>query len=152
MPLVVDNFTAWTPSSIEILHSIARSSTIWNGLSMGKAFHHLVERLSVQLYRHNSDDEDSSVKVDVSDGMQVLQDVCGDVAGIGATDSNYEDNVCAFYAPDNSTCFAVPISNWFSTLDVEEVPLDTQLPEPPDHIDLVPPPQLQHSNRRKSRG
>ena len=40
----------WTPSSIEVLRSIARSSTVRNGLSVSTAFHHLVERLSVQLY------------------------------------------------------------------------------------------------------
>ena len=51
----------------------------------------------MQLYEHNSDDEDSSIKVYVSDGMQVLQDVCGDIAGTGATDSNYEDNVCVLF-------------------------------------------------------
>jgi len=78
--------------------------------------------------------------------MQVLQDVCGDIAGIGATDSNFEDNVWAFYASEDSTCFAVRISNHFSALDVEEVPPDTQL------LTLVPPAQLQHSNRRKNRG
>ena len=53
-PLVVDNFGVWTPSSIEVLHSIARSSTVRNGLSVGTAFHHLMERLSVQLYRYNA--------------------------------------------------------------------------------------------------
>ena len=57
--------------------------------------------------------------------------------------------MCAFYAPEDSTCFAVTISNQFSTLDVEEVRLDIQLQEPPDPTDLVPLPQLQPSNRRK---
>ena len=52
-PLVVDNFGVWTPSSIEVLRSIARSSTVRNGLAVSTAFHHLVERLSVQLYRYN---------------------------------------------------------------------------------------------------
>jgi len=33
LPLVVDNFGVWTPSSIEILHSITKSSTVRNGLS-----------------------------------------------------------------------------------------------------------------------
>ena len=47
LPLVVDNFGIWTPSSVEILHSIARISTMQNELSTGKAFRHLVERLSV---------------------------------------------------------------------------------------------------------
>ena len=50
LPLVVDNFGVRTPSSIEILHSIAQSSTVWNGLTVAKAFRHLVKRLSVQLY------------------------------------------------------------------------------------------------------
>ena len=36
--LVVDNFGIGTPSSVEILHSIAWISTVWNGLSTGKAF------------------------------------------------------------------------------------------------------------------
>ena len=53
-PLVVDNFGVWTPSSFEVLCSIARSSTLRNGLSVSIAFHHLVERLSVQLYRYNA--------------------------------------------------------------------------------------------------
>ena len=53
-PLVVDNFGVWTPSSIEVLRSIARSSTVRNGLSVGAAFCHLMERLSVQLYRYNA--------------------------------------------------------------------------------------------------
>ena len=53
-PLVVDNFGVWTPSSIEVLRSIACSSTVRNGLSVGTAFHHLMERLSVQLYRYNA--------------------------------------------------------------------------------------------------
>ena len=53
-PLVVDNFGVWTPSSIEVLRSIAHSSTVHNGLSVGTAFHHLMERLSVQLYRYNA--------------------------------------------------------------------------------------------------
>ena len=53
-PLVVDNFGVWTPSSIEVLRSIARSSTVRNGLPVSTAFHHLMERLSVQLYRYNA--------------------------------------------------------------------------------------------------
>ena len=54
LPLVVDNFGIWTPSSVEILRSIARISTVWNGLSTDKAFCYLVERLSVQLYCYNA--------------------------------------------------------------------------------------------------
>ena len=54
LPLVVDNFGIWTPSSVEILHSIARISTVQNGLSKGKVFCHLVEQLSVQLYSYNA--------------------------------------------------------------------------------------------------
>ena len=46
-PLVVDNFGVWTPSSTEVLRSIARSSTVHNGLPVSTAFRHLVERLSV---------------------------------------------------------------------------------------------------------
>ena len=42
-PLVVDNFGVWTPSSIEVLRSIARSSTVCDGLSVGTAFHYFVE-------------------------------------------------------------------------------------------------------------
>ena len=41
-PLVVDNFGVWMPSSIEVLRSIARSSTVRNGPSVSTAFHHLV--------------------------------------------------------------------------------------------------------------
>ena len=37
-----------------MLRSIARSSTVRNGLSVGTAFHHLMEQLSVQLYRYNA--------------------------------------------------------------------------------------------------
>ena len=33
-PLVVDNFGVWTPSSIEVLRSVARTSTVRNGLSV----------------------------------------------------------------------------------------------------------------------
>ena len=54
LPLVVDNFGIWTPSSVEILHSIAWISTVRNELSTGMAFCHLVERLSVQLYHYNA--------------------------------------------------------------------------------------------------
>ena len=50
----MDNFGVWTPSSIEVLRSIARSSTVRNGLFVAIAFHHLVEWLSVQLYRYNA--------------------------------------------------------------------------------------------------
>ena len=53
-PHVVDNFGVWTPSSIEVFRSIAHSSTVRNGLSVGTAFHHLIERLSVQQYRYNA--------------------------------------------------------------------------------------------------
>ena len=49
-----DNLSIWTPSSTEILHSITRSFTVRNGLSTGKAFQHLVELLTVQLYRYNA--------------------------------------------------------------------------------------------------
>jgi len=61
----------------------------------------------------------------ISDGVQVLQDVCTDLAGIGTTDSNFKDNMCVFSTPKKSTCFAVPISNQFSALNVGEAPLDT---------------------------
>ena len=50
--------------------------------------------------------------------------------------------MCFFSIPEDSTCFAVPISNWFSALDVEEAPPDTQHPEVPDPLDLVLSPQL----------
>ena len=53
-PWAVDNFGVWTPSSIEVFVSIARSSTVHNGLAISTAFRHLVERLSVQLYRYNA--------------------------------------------------------------------------------------------------
>ena len=53
-PLVVDSFGVWTPSSIEVICSIARSSTVCNGLSVSTAFHHLMEWLSVQLYQYNA--------------------------------------------------------------------------------------------------
>jgi len=56
-----------------------------------------------------------------------------------------------FSASEDSTCFAVPISNQFSTLDVEEVPQDTHHPETPDPIDAIPPQQLQRSIRRKKK-
>ena len=53
-PLVVDNFGVWTPSSIEVLRSVTHTSTVCNGLSVSTSFHHLVERLCVQLYRYNA--------------------------------------------------------------------------------------------------
>ena len=37
-----------------MLHSIARSSTVHNGLAISTAFRHLVERLSVHLYHYNA--------------------------------------------------------------------------------------------------
>ena len=49
----MDSFGIWTPSSVEILCLIACISTVWNGLSTGKAFRHLVEWLSVHLYCYN---------------------------------------------------------------------------------------------------
>ena len=54
LPLLVDNLGIWTPLSVEILCSIAQISTVRNGLSTGKAFHHLVEWLIVQLYHYNA--------------------------------------------------------------------------------------------------
>ena len=48
-PLVVDKFGVWTPSSIEVFHSIVHSSTASNGPPVGTDFCHLVEQLSVQL-------------------------------------------------------------------------------------------------------
>ena len=36
-PLVVDNFGVWTPSSIEVLHFVACTSTVCNGLSFSTA-------------------------------------------------------------------------------------------------------------------
>ena len=51
---LVDNFGVWTPLSNEVLRSIAQSSTVCNGLSVGTAFYHLMERLSVQLYWYNA--------------------------------------------------------------------------------------------------
>ena len=53
-PLVVDDFGVWTPSSIKVLRSVARTSTVRNGLSVSTSFRHLVERLCVQLYRYNA--------------------------------------------------------------------------------------------------
>ena len=44
-PLVVDNFGVWTPSSTEMLCSVAGTSTVRNGLSVSTSFRHLVERL-----------------------------------------------------------------------------------------------------------
>ena len=53
-PLVLDNFGVCTPSSIEVLCSVAHTSTVCNGLSVNTSFCHLVERLCVQLYRYNA--------------------------------------------------------------------------------------------------
>ena len=47
LPLVVDNFGIWTPSSVEILCSIAGFPLCGMGCP-------LVERLSVQLYCYNA--------------------------------------------------------------------------------------------------
>jgi len=60
LPLVVDNFGVRTPSSIEVLHSIARSSTVRNGLTVAKAFHHLVKGCPIQK-ASDYDDEGSSI-------------------------------------------------------------------------------------------
>ena len=49
LPLVVDKFGVWTPSSIEVFHSIVHSSTASNGPPVGTDFCHLVEQLSIQL-------------------------------------------------------------------------------------------------------
>ena len=54
LPLVVDNLSIWTPSSVKILRSIAWISTVRNGLSTGKAFCCLFEQPSLQLYRYNA--------------------------------------------------------------------------------------------------
>jgi len=86
------------------------------------------------------DDEDSSFQVCATDDVQ---DGCSDVADLGATDST---NLCSDLSA-SATCFAVPVSNRFSTLAVEDVP-----PETPDSVDSVPSPQLQRSKRGKTRG
>ena len=49
----MDNFGVWTPSSVDVLHSVARAFTVRNGLSVSTSFHHLMERLSFQLYQYN---------------------------------------------------------------------------------------------------
>ena len=41
-------------SSVEVLHSVACTSTVHNGLSVSTYFQHLVEQLSVQLYQYNA--------------------------------------------------------------------------------------------------
>ena len=63
------------------------------------------------------DDESSSI---LSDD---IQDAGSDLAGIGTDDSNFVDKVCDdFSASEDSSCFALPVSNWFSTLVVQEIP------------------------------
>ena len=131
LPLVVDNFGIWTPSSVEILRSIARISTVWNGLSIGKAFHQLVERLSVQLYHcnakmilhfwalhpHSEDDWLQGCSVEDEDLPQdvVRGDDCADMSEqscIEVLSGLCRDNTVS----DDNFPSAVPVTNRFSSL------------------------------------
>jgi len=156
LPLVVDNFGVWTPSSIEILCSIARSSTVRNGLSTSKAFRHLVERLSVQSYQYNakmvlwfwalhphSEDDWLLGCPDESDCL-LEEDIClenlpQDVAeGVsipdrpGDCEEVWEDG-CKAQEGDTSfvqSSFTIPINNTFSLLSDEHIPLNPEGSDP----------------------
>ena len=138
---VVDNFGVWTPSSIEVLRSVARTSTVCNGLSVSTSFRHLVERLCVQLYRYNakmiihfwslhphleddwleacsglndaSHDDDIAVIFDDSDGV--------DTVAYPVTLSSSLDSLSAD-ATDHMF-YAVDVCNCFSSLSVENIPV-----------------------------
>ena len=53
-PLVVETFGLWSSSSLEVLKDITRKTTITSGLTISKASTYLHERLSVCLWKYNS--------------------------------------------------------------------------------------------------
>ena len=136
----MDNFGVWTPSSVEVLRSVARTSTVRNGLSVGTSFRHLVERLSVQLYRYNakmilhfsslhphleddwleacsrlddvSHDADTVDVIDDSDGMDTASCPVALSSSLVSPSSAVTDRVY----------YAVDICNRFSSLSIENTP------------------------------
>ena len=138
-PLVVDNFGVWTPSSIEVLRSVARTSTVRNGLSVSTSFRHLVERLCVQLYRYNAkmilhfwslhphleDDwlEACSGLNDAShdDDVDIFDDSDGvDTVACPVTSSS--SLVSPSADATDHRFYAVDVCNRFSSLSVENIP------------------------------
>ena len=139
--LVVDNFGVWTPSSIEVLRSIARTSTVCNGLSVSTSFRHLVERLCIQLYRYNAKmilhfwSLHPHLEDDWLEACSGLNDVShdDDVADI-FDDLDGVDTVACLVTLSNSLhspsadatdhmFYAVDVCNRFSSLTVENIPV-----------------------------
>ena len=54
IPLVVESFGRWTPLACRTLKSIARCTTLRNGLQEGVAYRNLCEQLSVLLWTFNT--------------------------------------------------------------------------------------------------
>ena len=123
----MDNFGVWTLSSVEILRSIAQISTVRNRLSTGKAFCHIVERLSVQLYR--SVEEDGDLPQDVVEGDD--SQPCANVSEQSWTEVSSglcKDNTVS----DNNFPSAFSVTNRFSLLSVEYASLDPEDAVPQD--------------------
>ena len=81
-----------------------------------------------------------------------MQDVCSELVVKEASDSKLEDNDCDSsdsLSADCSVCFAVPVTNRFSSLAMEEVSQNPQYLEPLDPVHLVPSPQLQGTIGKK---
>ena len=53
-PLAVESFGVWTPSSLELLKSIARKTTLHTGTRFNQAINRLHEQLSTRLWRYNA--------------------------------------------------------------------------------------------------
>ena len=54
VPLVVESLGLWSAASRPVLQDIALRTTIRSGISRGLAYRHLLEQLSVCLWRHNT--------------------------------------------------------------------------------------------------
>ena len=53
-PLVVESFGVWAPSSLETLRLISSRASTFSGLSSARALHHLLEQLSMALWKFNA--------------------------------------------------------------------------------------------------
>ena len=54
VPLVVESLGLWSAASRPVLQDIALRTTTRSGISRGLAYRHLLEQLSVCLWRHNA--------------------------------------------------------------------------------------------------
>ena len=54
VPLVVESLGLWSAASRPVLQDIALRTTTRSGISRGLAYRHLLEKLSVCLWRHNA--------------------------------------------------------------------------------------------------